>query len=83
MLDNFINRRATCSGHLVTLHNALDPLAPFQHEIKYARLVAQKRKLAFLSLLPVARYGHCDFTSQEVFQAFTLMLLRAGGQALN
>jgi pimeloyl-ACP methyl ester carboxylesterase len=68
---------------LVTLHNLLDPLVPFQHEIKYARLVAQKRKLAFLSLLPVARYGHCDFTSQEIFQAFTLMLLRAGGQALN
>ena len=68
---------------LVTLHNVLDPLVPFQHELKYARLVAQKRKLAFLSLLPVARYGHCNFTSEEVFQAFTLMLLRAGGQAVN
>jgi hypothetical protein len=68
---------------LVTLHNALDPLAPFQHEIKYGRLVAQNRKLAFLSLLPVPRYGHCNFTNQEVFQAFTLMLLQAGTQKVN
>ena len=58
-------------------------MVPFQHEITYGRLVAQKRKLAFLSLLPVPRYGHCNFTSQEVVQAFTLMLLQAGAQNLN
>jgi pimeloyl-ACP methyl ester carboxylesterase len=68
---------------LVTLHNALDPLVPFQHEAKYGRLVAQNRKLAFLSLVPVPRYGHCNFTSEEVVQAFTLILLQAGAQNVN
>ena len=63
---------------LVTLHTTLDEVVPFQHELKYSNLVAQKGNSAFLNLIPVPRYGHCNFTSQEIFQAFTLMLLQAG-----
>jgi len=29
------------------------------------------------SLLPVAAYGHCAFTAQDVFAAFDLMVLRS------
>jgi pimeloyl-ACP methyl ester carboxylesterase len=68
---------------LVTLHTVLDPLVPFQHEIAYAKLVALKRKLRFLTMLPVPRYGHCNFTTEEVVQAFTLMLQQAGAQLVN
>ena len=68
---------------LVTLHNTLDPVVPFQHEVNYSNLVAQKGKSAFLSIVPVPRYGHCNFTSQEVFQAFALMVQQAESQLLN
>jgi len=68
---------------LVTLHNTLDPVVPFQHEVNYSNLVALKRKSAFLSILPVSRYGHCNFTSQELFQAFALMVQQAGAQPVN
>jgi pimeloyl-ACP methyl ester carboxylesterase len=68
---------------LVTLHNLLDPVVPFQHELNYGKLVAQKRKSAFLSVLPVPRYGHCNFTIQEVLQAFALMVQQAGTQPVN
>ena len=67
---------------LVTLHNVLDPLVPFQQEIEYQGLVT-KKKSAFLTVLPVARYGHCDFTAGEVIDAFSLMIQQAGGQLLN
>jgi pimeloyl-ACP methyl ester carboxylesterase len=68
---------------LVTLHNTLDPVAPFQHEVKYSELVAQKRKTGFLNVLPLARYGHCDFTSQELIQALSLMVQQATTQLVN
>jgi len=68
---------------LVTLHTTLDEVVPFQHELIYSNLVAQKGKSAFLSVLPVPRYGHCNFTSQEVFQAFSLMVQQAEAQQVN
>jgi len=68
---------------LVTLHNTADPVVPFQHEVNYSTLVAQKSKSAFLSVIPVPRYGHCNFTSQEVIQAFALMVQQAEAQVVN
>jgi pimeloyl-ACP methyl ester carboxylesterase len=68
---------------LVTLHNVLDPLVPFQQEIEYQALVTKKKKSSFLTVLPVARYGHCDFTAGEVIDAFSMMIQQAGGQLLN
>jgi len=68
---------------LVTLHTTLDEVVPFQNEVNYSNLVAQKGKSAFLSIVPVPRYGHCNFTSQEVFQAFTLMVQQAEAQLVN
>lgn len=68
---------------LVTLHTTLDEVVPFQHEVNYSNLVGQKGKTAFLSILPVPRYGHCNFTSQEVSQAFALMVQQAEAQLLN
>ena len=70
-------------GPLVTLHNTLDPVVPFQHEGTYSDLVAQKHKSAFLTPLPVSRYGHCNFTTQEVLQAFGLMVQQAEAQLVN
>ena len=70
-------------GPLVTLHTTLDEVVPFQHEVNYSNLVAQKGKSAFLSIVPVPRYGHCNFTAQEVFQAFALMVQQAETQLVN
>ena len=67
----------------MTLHTTLDEVVPFQQEVNYSNLVAQKGKSAFLSILPVPRYGHCNFTSQEIFQAITLMVQQAETQPVN
>ena len=68
---------------LVTLHNVLDPLVPFQQEIDYSSVVTKKKKSSFLTVLPVASYGHCDFTAAEVLEAFSIMIQQAGGQLIN
>jgi hypothetical protein len=68
---------------LVTLHNTFDPVVPFQQEVFYSNLVAQKGKSNFLSAIPVPDYGHCNFSSQEIFQAFALMVQQAEAQLVN
>lgn len=65
---------------LVTLHTTLDPTVPFEHELIYSGLVALQRKHRFLTTLPVQRYGHCNFTTNEILNAFGVMFLQAGIQ---
>ena len=62
---------------LVTLHNLFDPVVPFQHEIEYSSRVAKKKRSHLLTVQSSASYGHCEFTSGEVIQAFTLMVQQA------
>ena len=66
---------------LVTLHNTLDPIVPFEHELIYAALVARQHNSRFLTVLPVVGYGHCEFTSEQILGAFALMVQEANGQA--
>jgi pimeloyl-ACP methyl ester carboxylesterase len=79
----FYTPTGTLRRPLVTLHNTLDPVVPFQHELTYRNLVAQKHKSAFLTVMEVDGYGHCDFTAEEVFSAFTVMVQQAEAQLAN
>jgi pimeloyl-ACP methyl ester carboxylesterase len=54
---------------LVTLHNILDPVVPFWHEGLYAGAGSPW----FVSI-PVAGYGHCQFTAEEVLAAFGILV---------
>jgi pimeloyl-ACP methyl ester carboxylesterase len=63
---------------LVTLHTTLDPSVPFKHELIYSGLVTTQGKNQFLIVLPAQRYGHCNFTTNEILSAFGLMFLQAG-----
>lgn len=62
---------------LVTLHNTLDPVVPYQHELLYADMATPS--WLFVSG-PVPRYGHCEFTAEEVLGAFNILVDLAGGQ---
>ena len=63
------------SGHLtrplVTLHTRGDELIPFLHEPIYLAKVLLTGHSGLLPL-PVARYGHCNFTPNELLTAFGL-----------
>jgi hypothetical protein len=54
---------------LVTLHTTADEIAPFAHELLYLPKVDRSGRGLFLPV-PIARYGHCNFTSTEIALAF-------------
>ena len=64
---------------VVTLHNTLDPITPFQHEVNYSQLVATAGASDFLTEVPVEDYGHCNFTTEEILRAFGLMVQQTTG----
>ena len=78
----YVNQFYRTTGHLerplVTLHTTLDPIVPFAHELIYAGRATLAGTLPFLSVLPVVRYGHANFTSQEILGAFGLLVQKAG-----
>jgi pimeloyl-ACP methyl ester carboxylesterase len=65
---------------LVTLHNTLDPIVPVQHELSYIDLVTKAGTTELLTDLQVEGYGHCEFTTEQIFGAFALMVQQAAGQ---
>jgi pimeloyl-ACP methyl ester carboxylesterase len=74
------------TGHLqrplVTLHTTLDPVVPFRHELLYTGKVLLAGRSHQLITLPVPRYGHCNFTIDEVLGVFALLLIRSTGESL-
>ncbi len=61
---------------LVTLHTIYDAVVPFWHDPLYRVKVIQADNLAQHDRFVIARYGHCNFTVQEVQQAVTLLANR-------
>lgn len=57
---------------VLTLHNALDPNAPWLHEERYAqKAVAAGSSDLLVQRRASAPYGHCAFTVAEMVEAFT------------
>ena len=70
-----VMRQYETTGHLtrplVTLHTRGDEVIPFLHEPLYLAKVLLTGHSGLLPL-PVARYGHCNFTPNELLTAFAL-----------
>ena len=62
---------------LITLHTTGDPIIPYWQEPLYTVKTLAAGTLSKRTNLPVAAYGHCAFTAQDVFGAFGLMVLRS------
>ncbi len=62
---------------MVTLHTTGDPIIPYWHEPLYTLKTLSAGTFLKRTNLPVAAYGHCAFTAQDVFAAFDLMVLRS------
>jgi pimeloyl-ACP methyl ester carboxylesterase len=56
---------------LVTLHTTADDVVPFAHELLYGAKVDLFNRGAFIPI-PAPRYGHCNFMTTEVLNAFLL-----------
>lgn len=67
---------------LVAMHTTGDEIVPFQQMVLYYNKVAAAGNLAHLDVIPVLRYGHCNFTTDELLAGFSLLVLRVTGSRL-
>jgi hypothetical protein len=63
---------------LVTLHTTGDEIVPFWHELLYFGKLRLSENGGFLPI-PIARYGHCNFTASELQVAFAILVWRVTG----
>jgi pimeloyl-ACP methyl ester carboxylesterase len=75
----FIRRAYEPSGllarPLVTLHNELDPVVPYWHELDYGARAAPS---GLFFPLPAPGYGHCEFTADQILGAFGVLTTAVG-----
>lgn len=62
---------------LVVMHTTGDPIVPFSQSLLYTKKAAAQRSLGKLAMIPVNRYGHCNFTAAEIVFGFYIMVLRS------
>jgi pimeloyl-ACP methyl ester carboxylesterase len=61
---------------LVTIHTTKDQTVPYWHETLYRAKVVANNRTPRHDLIPVDRYGHCNFTLPEIVQALQLLQAR-------
>jgi hypothetical protein len=61
---------------LVTMHTSGDPIVPFWHEPLYRQKVVANGNPYLFNHLPAERYGHCNFTKEEVLKGFKLLVTK-------
>jgi pimeloyl-ACP methyl ester carboxylesterase len=64
---------------VLTLHTAVDPVAPLWHEDLFESTVREAGAGALLARRTVARYGHCALETAEVVDAFEALVTWATG----
>ena len=70
------------NGAFVTLHTTGDEIVPFRQEVFYLFKVRLSPGASYLPI-PILRYGHCNFTIEEVLTAFAAMIRNATGELPN
>jgi pimeloyl-ACP methyl ester carboxylesterase len=59
---------------LIVLHTTGDDVIPFSQATRYMQKVASGRNV---TLIPVSAYGHCAFSSFDLFGAFNMLVQQA------
>ena len=59
---------------LVTIHTTGDEIVPFWHQPRYEEKVGQTGASALHKGITIERYGHCNFTRDEILGAFHQMV---------
>jgi pimeloyl-ACP methyl ester carboxylesterase len=67
---------------LVTMHTTADPVVPYWHEPLYGWKVLLNGSLLLHTNIPILRYGHCTFETNELLGGFVLLILKVTGQNL-
>jgi pimeloyl-ACP methyl ester carboxylesterase len=78
-MKTLYNTSGQLQSPIITLHTLRDQQVPYLHELFYAlKTIFSGNFLVKHLNIPIDRYGHCNFTPQEVLAGFGLMLIYAG-----
>ena len=77
-MNNYYKPTGKLKRPLVLLHTTEDEVVPFWHEILYVFRVLSQGAGRQLTLLPVSRFGHCEFTVDEVLGSLALLAYKTG-----
>jgi pimeloyl-ACP methyl ester carboxylesterase len=77
-LNNYYKPTGKLKRPLILLHTTEDEVVPFWHEILYTFRVLSQGAGDQLTLLPVTRFGHCEFTVKEVLGSLALLAYKTG-----
>ncbi len=67
---------------LVTMHTTADPVVPYWHEPLYSLKTLLSGSFLLHTNIPILRYGHCTFETNELLGGFALLVLKVTGQNL-
>ena len=67
---------------LVTMHTMGDEIVPGWHQRMYKNKVLESGYFGLHNSIPVLRYGHCNFTTDEVLDGFALLVLKVTAREL-
>jgi len=67
---------------IVTIHTFKDEIVPYWHEPLYRKKVLLHGSSLYHTNFPVFRYGHCNFTQEEVLRAFQWLIFKVNVQNL-
>lgn len=81
-IDLYYQTTGRLKRPLVTMHTTSDPIVPYWHEDLYWWKALLNGSVLLHTNIPVARYGHCNFTDTELVTGFALLVLRVTGQNL-
>ncbi len=76
-IENGYQTSGKLASPLVTLHTTKDPIVPYWHEPIYTLKTLLSGSLLRHLNIPVARYGHCVFSPDELVTAFALVRIMA------
>ncbi len=67
---------------VVNMHTIADPIVPYWHQPLYFQKVLSSGSLTNFIGIPIPRYGHCNFTTEEVLAAFQILVFMVEGVEL-
>jgi pimeloyl-ACP methyl ester carboxylesterase len=80
-LRDFYQPTGRADKPMILMHTLFDPVVPFEHGVIYRVLAELAGNGPNVTLIPIPRYEHCDFTPVELLGGLALLLYRTGDLA--
>jgi len=75
-LDRLLETTGNINDPLVTIHTTGDHIVPAWHQTLYRAKVWSKGKALYYTGIPVAEYGHCTISAEDLQKAISIVMFK-------